>query len=63
MHAMHNMSDCRKYDKDGKLMKSFGKGQRGSTASNKKTASAFVQLLAKVMKLEKANEKLAQAHA
>jgi hypothetical protein len=57
-HATHNTSDCRKYEKDGKLKKSFGKGQRGSTASNKKTASKFGQLLVKIAKLKKANEKL-----
>ena len=57
-HATHNTSDCRKYDKDGKLKKSFGKGQRGSTASAKMTASACAQLSANVAKLEKANEKL-----
>ena len=57
-HATHNMSDCCKYDKDGKLKKGFGKGQHGSTALDKKTASAFAQLSAKVEKLEKANKKL-----
>jgi hypothetical protein len=31
----HNTSDCRKYDKDSKLKKSFRKGQHGSTASIK----------------------------
>jgi hypothetical protein len=58
VHAMHNMSDCCKYEKDGKRKKSFGKGQRGNRASNKKTASAFTQLLAKIAKFEKANENL-----
>ena len=57
-HATHNMSDCCKYDKDGKLKKGFGKGQHGSTALDKKTASAFAQLSAKVERLEKANKKL-----
>ena len=57
-HATHNTSDCRKYDKDGKLKKGVGKGQHGSTALDKKTASAFSQLSAKVEKLEKANKKL-----
>ena len=57
-HGTHNTSDCRKYEKDGKIKKSFGKGQNGSTASNKKTASMFTQLLVKIAKLEKANEKL-----
>jgi hypothetical protein len=57
-HATHNTSDCRKYDKDGKLQKGFGKGQRGKTAIDKKTASAFAQLLAKVEKIKKANKKL-----
>jgi hypothetical protein len=52
------MLDCHKYKKDGKLKKGFRKGQRGSTASNKKPASAFMQLLVKIVKLEKANEKL-----
>ncbi len=56
--AMHNTSDCRKYDKDGKLKKGFDKGQHGSTALDKKPASAFAQLSAKVEKLEKANQKL-----
>jgi hypothetical protein len=50
--------DCHEYDKDSKIKKSFGKGQRGSTASNNKTAIAFAQLLAKVAKVVKANEKL-----
>ncbi len=55
---MNNMSDCYKYDKDGKLKKRFGKGQHGSTALDKKTASAFAQLSAKVERLERANKKL-----
>ena len=58
MHATHNMSDCCRYDKDSKLKKSFGKGQRGSTVSNKKTAGAFAQLSVKIAMLKKANEKL-----
>jgi len=45
-------------DKGGKIKKGFGKGQRGSMASNKKTANAFSQLVAKIVKLKKANEKL-----
>eukprot|EP00804_Cyclotella_cryptica_P008970 CCRYP_012048-RA/>CCRYP_012048-RA protein AED:0.32 eAED:0.32 QI:0/-1/0/1/-1/1/1/0/106 len=57
-HAMHNTSDCRKYEKDSKLKKRFSKGQHGSTALEKKTASAFAQLSAKVEKLEKANKRL-----
>jgi hypothetical protein len=56
--AMHNTSDCHKYEKDSKPKKGFGKGQHGSTALDKKTASAFAQLSAKVAKLEKANKKL-----
>jgi hypothetical protein len=57
-HATHNTSDCCKYDKDSEIKKRFGKSQRGSTASDKKTDSAFVQLSSKIAKLEKANEKL-----
>ena len=57
-HATHNTSYCHKYDKGGKLKKGFGKGQHGSTALDKKTASAFAQLSAKVEKLKKANKKL-----
>jgi hypothetical protein len=57
-HATHNTLDCCKYDKDGKLKKSFGNVQRGSTASIKKTASAFMQLSVKIAKLKRANEKL-----
>jgi hypothetical protein len=57
-HATHNTSDCCKYNKDGKLKKSFRKSQRGSTASDKKPARVFTQLLAKIAKLEKVNEKL-----
>ena len=45
-HATHNMSDCCRYDKDGTLKKSFGKGQSGSMASDKKTASTFEEKLA-----------------
>eukprot|EP00804_Cyclotella_cryptica_P008954 CCRYP_012055-RA/>CCRYP_012055-RA protein AED:0.37 eAED:0.37 QI:0/-1/0/1/-1/1/1/0/163 len=56
--ATHNTSDCRKYEKDGKPKKGFGKGKHGSTALDKKTASAFAQLSAKVEKLEKANKRL-----
>ena len=41
-----------------RLRKVLEKRQHGSTTSNKKTASLFVQLLAKIIKLEKANEKL-----
>jgi len=55
--AMYNTSNCCKYEKDGKLKKGFGKGQHGSTALDKKTASALAQLSAKVEKLEKANKK------
>jgi hypothetical protein len=58
MHVMHNTLDCCKYEKDGKLKKHFGKGKRGSTASDKITASTFAQLLVKIAKLKKANEKL-----
>jgi hypothetical protein len=43
MHLTHNMSDCRKYGKDSKIQKGFRKGQCGSTALNKKTASTFAQ--------------------
>ena len=57
VHVTHNISDCCKYNKDGKLKKGFGKSQHCSTASDKKTASAFAQLLAKIAKLQKANEK------
>ena len=55
---MHNTSNCRKHDKAGKLKKGFSKGQHGSTALDKKTASAFAKLSAKVERLEKANKKL-----
>ena len=58
LHTTHNMSDCRKCNKDRKIKKIFGKGQHGSMASDKKTASAFVQLLVQVAKLEKATKKL-----
>jgi hypothetical protein len=34
-HVMHNTLEFCKYEKDGKLKKSFRRGQRGSTASNK----------------------------
>ena len=57
---MHNTSDCHKYDKDGKLKKGLGKGQHGSTALDKKPASAFAQLSAKVERLNTANELLAR---
>jgi hypothetical protein len=57
-HATHNTSDCRKYDKDGKLEKGFGKGQHGKTVLDKKTSSAFAQLSEKVEKLKKASKKL-----
>ena len=57
-HETHNSLDCHKYDKDGKIKKRFRESQCDSTASDKKTASALAQLLAKVAKLEKANEKL-----
>ncbi len=54
----NNTSDCLKYDKDGKLNKGFSKGQHGSTALDKKTASAFAQLSAKIEKVDKAGKKL-----
>eukprot|EP00804_Cyclotella_cryptica_P021297 CCRYP_001548-RA/>CCRYP_001548-RA protein AED:0.40 eAED:0.40 QI:0/-1/0/1/-1/1/1/0/106 len=57
-HVTHNTSDCRKYEKDGKPKKGFSKGQHGSTALDKKTASAFAQLSAKIKKLEKTNKRL-----
>jgi hypothetical protein len=44
--------------KNGKIKKSFGKGQHGSTASDKKTASTFAQLSVKITKLKKVNEKI-----
>jgi hypothetical protein len=52
------MLDCCKYNKDGKIKKGFGKGQHGGTALNKKTTSAFMQLSAKITKLEKTNNQL-----
>eukprot|EP00804_Cyclotella_cryptica_P024421 CCRYP_015862-RA/>CCRYP_015862-RA protein AED:0.37 eAED:0.37 QI:0/-1/0/1/-1/1/1/0/133 len=57
-HATHNTSDCPKYEKDSKPKKGFGKGEHGSTALDKKTASEFAQLSAKIEKLEKANKRL-----
>ena len=57
-HATHNTSDCCKYNKDGKLNKGFNKRQHGSTALDKKTASACNQLSSKAEKLKKANKKL-----
>eukprot|EP00804_Cyclotella_cryptica_P025161 CCRYP_013008-RA/>CCRYP_013008-RA protein AED:0.42 eAED:0.42 QI:0/-1/0/1/-1/1/1/0/101 len=57
-HVTHNTSDCCKNEKDGKPKKGIRKGQHGSTALDKNTASAFAQLSAKVEKLEKANKRL-----
>jgi hypothetical protein len=57
-HVAHNMSDCCNYEKDGIPKKGFGKGQHDIEAPDKKTASAFAQLSAKIPKLEKANKKL-----
>jgi len=45
VHTTHNLSDWRKYKKEGKIKKISEKGQRGSTAYKKKTASAFAKLL------------------
>ena len=48
-HATHNMSNCCKYDKDGKLKKGFGKDQHGCTALDEKTACAFALLSSPVL--------------
>jgi hypothetical protein len=58
MHATHNTSDCRKYEKDGTCKKGFGRGQRNSGVPDKKTASAYAQLSAKIAKLEKVSKRL-----
>ncbi len=52
-HAMHNTSDCHKYDKDGKLKKGFGKGQHGSTALDKKLLVHLLSFLQRLQNLRR----------
>ena len=47
------MSKCCKYEKDSTCKKGFRKGQCNSTAPEKKTTSAYVQLSVKIAKLER----------
>jgi hypothetical protein len=58
MHTTHNTSNCCKYEKNGTNKKGFSQGQHHSAALDKKTASAYVQLLAKIAKLEKVSIRL-----
>jgi hypothetical protein len=46
MHATHNTSDCRRYEKDVTRKKGFGKRQRHNTTPDKKAAHAYAQLSA-----------------
>jgi hypothetical protein len=61
-HNTHNTGDCHKYEKDGTLQKSFtGKSaQRNPCNRNAlhEHNTSYVQLSAKIAKLEKSNKKL-----
>lgn len=48
---------CRKYELDGSLKKSFGKGNCKNLTMSKKAAHTYAQLSAKEAKLEKAVKK------
>jgi hypothetical protein len=61
MHVTHNMSDCRKYEKDRTRKKGFGKAKQKSTAMDKKTTNAYMQLTAKIAKLKRVSKKLKES--
>ncbi len=63
-HNTHNTTECRKYDKDGTPKKTFaGKSAQRSSrnGSVQREQNNYVQLSAKITKLEKANKKLKRA--
>ena len=66
MQNTHNTGDCKKYNSDGTLKKGFaGKNaQRNPRNENaqREQKSNYVQLSAKITKLEKSNKKLKRAN-
>ena len=61
-HTTHNITDGQKYDSNGTLKKSFkGKTPTGTSHGPKRPTqggSSFVQLSAKINKIEKSNKKM-----
>ena len=43
-HSTQNRMDCRKYEKDGTLKKTFGRNQSGGSSSGKKHTQSYAQL-------------------
>ena len=60
-HTTHNTSECRKYEKDGTLQKSFGAkpavGQKRRGSGKKESHNSFAQVMERFSKLEKAVKK------
>ena len=60
-HTTHNTGECRKYDKDGTLQKSFSAkaavGQKRHGSGKKESHNSFVQVVERFSKLEKALKK------
>ena len=66
MHNTHNMGDCKKFNSNSTPKKGFAEKNaqhpsRNDCALHKQNAS-YVQLSAKIAKLEKSNKKLKQAN-
>ncbi len=55
-YTMHNNSDCRRFDKDGKEKSDFRAAKKGGKKANPVNHN-FVQLTKKIEKLEKALKK------
>ena len=60
-HTTHNTGECRKYDKDGTLQKSFSAkaavGQKRHGGGKKESHNSFAQVMERFSKLEKALKK------
>ncbi len=55
----HNTGDCKKYNSDGTLKKGFaGKNAQRNRSASHNQKSNYVQLSAKIAKLERSNRKL-----
>jgi hypothetical protein len=56
-HTTHNTGECRKYDKDGTLQKSFSRkaavGQKCHSSGKKETSNSFAQIMERFSSLEK----------
>jgi hypothetical protein len=60
-HTTHNTGECRKYDKDGALQKSFSRkaaiGQKRHGSSEEETSNSFMQIMERFSSLEKTVKK------